>query len=213
MDSLPAIFLTSFLIGFSGAAMPGPMLSVTMREAARRGFSAGPLVVVGHGALEFLLILGIYLGLGKLFEQPLFFGAVGLVGGAILLWMAVGMLRSLPTLSLSAASGSGGEMHPTVGGVLTSVTNPYFLLWWATVGIKLVANASARGVAGQAAFFAGHFLSDLTWYSLVSGLLHFGRSLLTDRRYRVLVGALAAMLVYFSLYFAWDGLLALRKLA
>lgn len=211
MNSLPALFFSSFLIGFSGAAMPGPMLGVTMREAARRGFVAGPLVVLGHGILEFLLIVAIFFGLGKVLTEPLFFSLTGLVGGSILIWMAVGMFRSLPTLTLAAQT-TGAEMHPTMGGILTSVSNPYFLLWWATVGLKLSSNAASQGVAGQATFFTGHILADLTWYSLVAALVHFGRALLTDRRYRVLVCALALMLLGFGANFAWDGFVKLREI-
>lgn len=201
MESLGAIFFGSFLIGFSGAAAPGPMLTVTIREAATRGFWAGPLVVLGHAILELILLAAIFLGLSAVLTQPLFFTVTGLVGGTILIWMGATMLKDLATLTLDLSSDGKRTMHPTVGGIVTSLSNPYFPLWWATAGLALIAQAAVLGAAGQGAFYMGHILADLVWYSIVSALIHYGRGLLTDKRYRVMMGVLASMLVCFGGYF------------
>jgi len=205
VQSLTSIFLGSFVIGFSGAMMPGPMLTVTIRESARRGFWAGPLVVLGHGILELTLVAALVLGLGALVSKPLFLGAVGVLGGAILLWMAWGMLRGLRTLSLRLEASGATPGGPIVGGVVTSLSNPYWTLWWATVGLSYVSLTAGTGWQGPTAFFTGHILSDLVWYSLISSILHCGRRFLTDRVYRCLVGGCALLLVYFGLVFLAGG--------
>ena len=58
--TLSEIFISSFIIGFSGALTPGPVLSVTIVESSRRGFLAGPLITLGHGLAElgWLVLLG-----------------------------------------------------------------------------------------------------------------------------------------------------------
>lgn len=208
MQSLQAIFLGSFVIGFSGAMMPGPMLTVTIREAARTGFWAGPLVVLGHGLLELSLVAGLVGGLGAVVSRPTFLGAVGLLGGAVLLWMAASMLWGLRTLSLSLEAGQERRRRggPVLAGVVTSLSNPYWTLWWATVGLSYVTLTAGTGWRGPAVFFAGHILSDLVWYSLVAAVLHLGRRLLTDRVYRALVGACAVFLLYFGGLFVRSGL-------
>lgn len=205
--TLASIFLGSFIIGFSGAAMPGPMLTVVIRESARRGFIAGPLVVLGHALLELATLAAIFAGLGAVIEKPLFFGLIGVIGGAILVWMGTGMLRSLSklTLDLSAAEEEGKGMHPVAGGLVTSISNPYFLLWWATAGLTMLSRASERGVAGQVVFYSGHILSDLTWYTAISLMMHYGRSLLSDTRYRWMIGVLALMLIAFGCLFGVEG--------
>src|SRR5271157_4108973 len=58
-----AIFTTSFTVALSGALMPGPLLTVTISESARRGYMAGPLLIVGHSVLELVLVTAICLGL------------------------------------------------------------------------------------------------------------------------------------------------------
>ncbi|MBU1740286.1 MAG: LysE family translocator, partial [Proteobacteria bacterium] len=138
MESLAAIFFTSFAIGFSGALMPGPVLTMTVSQTVRRGFWAGPRIVLGHGVLELALLLALVLGLGPILERPLVGGLIGVVGAALLGVMAVGMLWSLPRLSLQLEGRPAGGLGPFWAGVLTSLSNPYWVLWWATVGPMVI---------------------------------------------------------------------------
>ena len=78
MDSLVGIFLSSFAIAFSGAIVPGPVLTVTVSETAKRGFFAGPLIVCGHGILEALLIVLVVMGLSDIMKNEVFLGSVGI---------------------------------------------------------------------------------------------------------------------------------------
>jgi len=55
---LAGVPITSFIVALSGALMPGPLLTLTVGEAARRGFWAGPLIIVGHALLELALAYG-----------------------------------------------------------------------------------------------------------------------------------------------------------
>ena len=85
MFELAAVFVGSFILALSGALMPGPLLTVTVAESARAGFRAGPLLITGHAALEFLLVIAIVLGLGPFLKSPPVMGVIALVGGGILL--------------------------------------------------------------------------------------------------------------------------------
>lgn len=199
--------------------MPGPVLAVAITHSARLGFVAGPLIVLGHALLEGALLLALALGLGALLTQPLVSGVLGGAGGLILLWMGWGMLRSLPSLRLDLAAGPRASLGleqawaPVKDGVLLSLSNPYWILWWATVGLGLMALAmhGRLGLWGLLAFYAGHISSDLAWYSLVSLVVSRGRALLSQRVYRGLVGGCALFLLGFGVYFgvfAWRRLLA-----
>jgi len=201
-----SIFLSSFWIGFSGALMPGPLLTAVVGESSRRGVKAGPLMVAGHGILELGLLFALMFGLSSLFEIPAVRGAIAGAGAAILAWMAFSMLRGLPSLSLErelkagSSSGEGGGL--VLKGALLSVANPYWSIWWATVGMGLMLQAGARGWAGLAAFYAGHILSDLAWYSAVSLAIGRGRRLFNDAVYRWIVGVCAVALALFCVLFA-----------
>jgi len=211
--ALLTILVSSFVIALSGAMMPGPLMTATIGESARLGFVTGPLLVTGHALLEAALIAALFLGLAPLMGSGAFFAFTALVGAAILLWMAVGMFRSLPGLQLSTAQGPVMRHHPVVSGILLSLANPYWFIWWATVGTGYILYASRYGPPGVAAFFTGHILADLAWYSLLSAAVAGGRRFLSDGLYRGVIAFCASFLAVFACFFAWAGIDKVRHLA
>lgn len=196
----------SFVLGFSGACMPGPLLTVTIAETLRRGPWAGPLLVMGHGLLEALVVVLVLFGLGDWIRQPSVFAVLALVGGAMLIWMGGGMLRGVQTLSLQLTEAGPSKMHPVAAGALVSLANPYFTLWWATIGLGYMVVAYEAGAIGVLIFYVFHILADLVWYALISGSVSLGRNLISDRTYRWMVAGCAVFLVGFGGYFGWRGL-------
>ncbi len=205
MTSLVTIFASSFVIALSGALMPGPLLTATVTESSQRGFIAGPLLVAGHAVLEGVVVIAILMGLAPLLQQTAIFSMIAFVGSALLVWMAFGMFRSLPSLTISLEKKPDSGSHPVVSGILMSAANPYWVIWWATIGLGYVLYAGQFGRWGIVLFFTGHILADLVWYSLVAAAVAGGRRFLTDRLYRGLIAVCATFLVAFAVYFAWAG--------
>lgn len=206
--TLTSLFLTSFFMAFSGAVMPGPLLTVNIHESFRRGFKAGPLLILGHGILESLLVIGLTMGLDKLLVRPYFKGSVALVGGIVLLYMGWGMVRDSLQGRISlqlAADGVTKGMPPILAGIIVSVSNPYWSLWWATIGLTYVALAIQMGTIALAVFLAGHLLADLIWYSAVSYAVVSGRKIISDQVYRRVITACGLFLLGLALYFIWSG--------
>lgn len=199
--TLLMILFSSFIIAFSGAMMPGPLLTVTISESSRRGFKAGPLLILGHGILEALLVVALLFGLASLLAKDWAFIIISLAGGVILLLMSIDMFRSLPRLSLSFEVDSARKQHLVLSGIIMSIINPYWTVWWATIGLGLILQSRTHGIPGVASFFTGHILGDLVWYSVIAFAVDRGRKMLTDKRYRILIGICAAFLLIFAGYF------------
>jgi threonine/homoserine/homoserine lactone efflux protein len=192
--------------------MPGPLLTATISESSRRGFITGPLMIAGHAILELALVAALLLGLAPFFQLPGVFVAAALIGSAILFWMAYGMLRSLPSLRLSWEEDRKTGSHPMLNGILMSVANPYWIIWWATIGLGYILYSRQFGFWGIVFFFAGHILADLVWYSLVAAAVAGGRHFLTDRLYRTLIAVCAVFLIVFAGYFAYAGFAKLNSI-
>ena len=208
MATFAGLFVTSFIVAFSGALMPGPLLTATISLSSRHGPKAGPLLMVGHGLLEITLIALLFLGLAPFLIDPKITAIVSLVGGVILIWLACGMLRSLPSLSLAAASASKKENANSrliTSGILVSLSNPYWTIWWATIGLAYILQARNAGYIGVAVFFAGHILADFIWYALVSFTVGKSRKFFSPKVYKIVVGVCAGFLVAFAGIFLVHG--------
>jgi threonine/homoserine/homoserine lactone efflux protein len=213
MLPLFTVFFSSFVIGLSGALMPGPLLTATINESSRHGFLSGPLLVLGHGILELMLVAALLAGMAPFLRADWLFITISLTGGAILLWMAYGMFRTLPSLSIARVTGPATEPTITRGehrrlvwsGILLSLSNPYWTIWWASIGIGYILYCQRFGLWGVAFFFTGHILADLTYYSAVAAMIARGRRFFSDRVYRSVTALCAAFLVLFACYFVYTG--------
>lgn len=206
LPSLAAIFFSSFMIALSGALMPGPFLTVTISESSRRGASAGPLMILGHGLLELVLVAALLSGMAPFLARDGVFVVIALSGGGILLWMAIAMLRSLPTLRLDLDMQTEKSKNLVLAGIMFSLANPYWTIWWASIGLGYIIHSFKFGLAGVAAFFTGHILADLLWYSLISFAIARGKRFFSDCFYRGLIGTCASLLLVFACYFLYSGL-------
>lgn len=209
--SLAGLFLTAFVIALSGAMMPGPLLSTTIAESARRGWTAGPLLILGHAILELALVIALVAGLSSFIQKPLVTQGIALLGGAFLLYLGYGMSRQAAAgqIKLDAdreARPSG--LNPVLSGVLVSLSNPYWSIWWATIGLGYLTIALQRGWLGLAAFFSGHILADLAWYVLIAVLIAQGRRFFSQRVYNTILLACGIFLLGMGGYFIYRGLIA-----
>ena len=194
------LFFTSLMGAFSGAMMPGPLLTVTITESSHRGMIAGPMLIIGHGLLEIVLIVALYFGLATILKHDTFFLITAFVGSAIMILMAWGMFRSLPTLSISMKTEGTRKNNLLMTGALMSLANPYGIIWWATIGLGYTIYAQKFGIIGIILFFIGHITGDFIWYSAISTAVSKGRKLFTDKVYRILIGVCALFLLAFSVY-------------
>ncbi len=197
--------VSAFLIGLTGAMAPGPYLTVTITRTVTRGPRSAALMLVGHAALEGLLLVGFAFGLQELLTNLHVSRVLSGVGGVFLLWMGAGLLRGAIAGTIrpeATETVPESKLGPVLNGAAVSLSNPYWTLWWATIGVKLASDGLAIGPAGVAAFFIGHQLADVTWYGLVIAATSRGRRLLSERPYRLIIGACALFLLYLGVRFA-----------
>lgn len=188
--------------------MPGPLLSATINESSRRGWKVGPMFILGHGILEGVLIIALFLGLAPLLTSNTAFIIIAFGGGSFMIWMALSMFRSLPHISLTDGPVESGNIL-VLTGILMSLANPYWIIWWATIGLGYVMSSRRFGITGVLIFFLGHILADLLWYTFVSVAVHKGRTILPDRTYKGIIAACALFLTGYAVYLISKGIILL----
>jgi threonine/homoserine/homoserine lactone efflux protein len=200
------LFFTSMVVALSGALMPGPLLTVTISESAQRGMKAGPLLITGHAILELALLTALLFGMAPLFNKTWFFILISFAGGGIMFWMAWGMFRSLPTLTVQNKGNEKRKNNLIMAGALMSLANPYWIIWWATIGITYIALSQKSGILGVAVFFMGHIIGDALWYIAVSVAISKGKKIFTDPVYRTIIAICGAFLIAFAGWLVWSGI-------
>jgi threonine/homoserine/homoserine lactone efflux protein len=204
--------LAAFAIAFTGAMMPGPLLTVAIEHTIRRGGFSAMLLLVGHALLEALLLLGLAFGLNKVLLLPPVTAGLSLVGGAFLVWMGAGMLADIARgrlkLALDGGQGPTSRFGPVLRGAAVSLSNPYWAMWWATIGLKLASDAIRIGPVAVGTFFLAHEAADFAWYAVVIAAVSSGRNLVSERAYRWIIGACAVFLLYLGVTFIVTGVRA-----
>ncbi len=232
MEFWTLLFL-SFTVALSGALSPGPLFTFTIEKSlacGRRGWSVGFLAILGHAVIEGAILALLLIGMAAFLNSPLTLFIIGIAGGAVLIIFGILYLRDAISGKInvgfqrtagkcedkSDVSQDPGEVpHPSpqsnpyplwkvaVGGIVVSMSNPYWWLWWATIGLNLVlANLPSLGSGfGIAAFFIGHELGDLSWYVLISLLIFAGRTKINAKVYRVIILACGIFMLVLGVYF------------
>ena len=200
------MFLASvLLISLSGVLMPGPLFAVTIKRAEKSRIS-GVLIAIGHGIVEFPLMVLIYFVLSE-FTVPLIVQVVvGLIGGALMVFMGIQNFRNRNKQDKVMVS----PMRDTIfAGVYTTAINAGFILWWLTVGTTLILNARLFGLLGFSIFTGVHWFTDFAWYTIAAFLVFKSQHLWNNRVRLGITMFCVLIFIGFGLYFIGSSLLTL----
>ena len=197
-----SFLLSVLVISLSGVMMPGPVFAVTIAKSYRSQL-AGTQIAIGHAIVEIPLMLLIYFGFARFFQDEPVQLALSVLGGTVLIWLGIGMFRAR-----TRVIGMGKDLpyNSVVAGVVTTALNPFFIFWWATIGSMLIMNSLEFGTTGFALFVPTHWLCDLIWLSFVSILVYKTRSLWGRKFQEGLFITSSLLLVGFGGWFLISGL-------
>jgi threonine/homoserine/homoserine lactone efflux protein len=196
-----AFLLSAIAISLSGVMAPGPMTAATL-AAGTRHRHAGVMIALGHAVVEIPLILLLFVGAASFLESATARAVIGLAGGAVLVFMGLQLLLSLR--QHNNESEASVQRHPLVIGIVFTAANPYFLVWWATVGLALAAEALAFGVVVLALFAVVHWLCDLGWLEFLSVAGFKGSQIFGQRAQFVVSAVCGVVLLGFGGKFIYD---------
>jgi len=198
---------------------PGPLLTYTIIQAAqekRSGYLVGVFVIIGHALVEMILILFMLLGFSYIVENQAVIKGIGVIGGGVLVLFGVTLVKDLIKGNISTEFLNAprdmdngciplknkGASHTILGGAMVSMSNPYWWIWWATIGLAFMTqiNVSLKNWPHLAVFFIGHEAGDLAWYLLISMLAFWGIRYLNKKVYYGILGICGAFMIFFGIY-------------
>ncbi len=197
ITDFPLFLVSVAFISLSGVLLPGPLFAVTIEKAAKRK-TAGALIALGHGLVEFPLMFLIFFLLSE-FRVPWYVQAgVGLVGGFLMMYMGVQTFRNRNKKDEKYV---GSMQDSFFAGIRTTAANPAFILWWLTIGTALILNAQIFGFLGFSAFAGLHWFCDFAWYTVVAFLIFKSRKFWTTQVHQAITFFCVAVLVGFGVWF------------
>jgi threonine/homoserine/homoserine lactone efflux protein len=185
MFALLETITLGFMVGLSGVTFPGPVLVYIVQQSLANGWKSGFLAIIAHALVGVgMLVLIITTGITTLVGSPAFTVYIGLVGGVSLI--VLGVVMSWHSLHHGQPDLSGDrpqhDRHPFLGGIVVSVSNPQFFLWWAVIGLPGVMVAiDLSGTFGLYGWTIGILASIFIWYGGLSFLASHGKKHLPPR--------------------------------
>jgi threonine/homoserine/homoserine lactone efflux protein len=208
------VFVLAFLVALTGAMSPGPLLTYTIYksiQAKTKSYLVGIFICLGHAILEFGIIIVLLLGVGPFITSRGIILLLGLVGGGILIFFGLNLLRDviqdkvdIDVLSLNEEMKESFVKHPIFGGIFISMSNPYWWLWWAVIGMSFMTqfSVSVTNIPEFWGFFLGHELGDYAWYGSISIGLGITNNFITKNVYKIIISCCSVFMIGFGLYLA-----------
>ena len=191
------------VISASGVMAPGPLFAANVSYGLREGARAGIKMAVGHTIVELPLVVLLGIGVFSLESFPEFRTIISIFGAITLFVFAAIQIRTIFTKKDITSSNL--KQSPLIAGIALSALNPFFIIWWLTIGFKLISDAMLMwAFAGILIVFVLHIWMDFAWLGTVSFLASKSSKILSNRNYKILMIGLSLTLVYFGITFLLD---------
>ena len=202
--------LQVILVSTSGVLSPGPLFFINILYGSKYGSFIGLKIASGHAIVEFPLIIALSYGLYSfsytLHLSDVIFKFIGLTGGIFLLLFSIlqiiYILKDKSTNSQAVTNPRFNIKNPILVGIIFTILNPFFLVWWLTIGSKLISDSVINFgvVEGIAIIFLSHIWMDYFWLWFTSFMINKGKSIIKGKVYRIFVFALSVILGIYGFY-------------
>ena len=191
------------VISASGVMAPGPLFAANISYGLREGTKSGVKMSIGHTIVELPLVVLLGIGVFSLETFPEFRIIISVFGAITLFLFAALQIKTI--FQKKELIIPNQKQDPLFAGIILSVLNPFFIIWWLTIGFKLISDAMLIwAFSGILIVFALHIWMDFAWLGGISFLASKSSRILSNRNYNILMIILSLMLVYFGITFLVD---------
>ena len=211
--------LQVILVSTSGVLSPGPLFFINLLYGSKYGSFVGLKIASGHAIVEFPLIIALSYGLYSfsytLHLSDAIFKFIGLTGGIFLLLFSVvqiiSILKDKSNNSQTIINPKFNIKNSILVGFIFTLLNPFFLVWWLTIGSKLISDSIINFgiIEGILIIFVSHIWMDYFWLWFTSFMINKGKSVIKEKVYRLFVFAISVILGIYGMYLLFTSLIRL----
>ena len=203
MSNILEFALIVIIISASGVMSPGPLFAANITHGLKNGTKAGIKIAIGHSLVEFPLVILLGIGILSMEVFPEFRTIISILGAITLFVFAFLQIKTI--LNKNKKISTKLKQGPIITGVLLSGLNPFFIIWWLTIGLKLISDAMAIwAFAGILIVFVLHIWMDFVWLGATAFLVSKSKKIISNTSYRAIILALSIILIYFGITFLMD---------
>jgi len=203
MSNIIEFAIMVIIISASGVMSPGPLFAANITYGLKQGTKAGIKIAIGHSIVELPLVILLGIGIFSLEIFPEFKTIISILGAITLFVFAFMQIKS--TLKKNEKSETKLKQGPIITGVVLSALNPFFIIWWLTIGLKLISDAMAIwAFVGILIVFVLHVWMDFVWLGSTAFLISKSKKIISNTNYKIIMLALSAVLIYFGITFLTD---------
>ncbi|MCV0399141.1 MAG: LysE family translocator [Nitrosarchaeum sp.] len=191
------------VISASGVMAPGPLFAANLAHGIKGGTSSGIKIALGHTIVELPLVILLGIGVLSLDIFPEFKTIISILG-AITLFAFAG-IQIKTTLQNKESKNTYQKHGAIISGITLSALNPFFIIWWLSVGFKLISDAMMIwAFAGIIMVFLLHIWMDFVWLGSVAFFAKKSAKIISNNNYKIIMIILSISLVYFGITFMKD---------
>lgn len=182
---------------------PGPLFVANIAYGLKEGAKSGIKMAIGHTMVELPLVILLGIGVFSLDVFPEFRTLIAIFGAVALFVFAGLQIKSV--FQQKEITSDNKKQKPLIAGIVLSAFNPFFIIWWLTIGFKLISDAMLIwAFAGILIMFGLHIWMDFVWLGTIAFLASKSKKILSNRNYKIVMIGLSGMLIYFGITFLQD---------
>ena len=193
--------LLGIALGLGAGISPGPLLGLVLTSTLKRGFGAGVRVALAPLLTDAPIVL---LSLFVLESLPApAVRALGVAGGAYVIYLGTQALRGARTAELSAARNASSR-RDILRGALVNALSPHPWLFWLSAGGPLLVNAWGDAPVRGVTFLVGFYGLLVGTKILVARAVTAGRQRMSERWYQRALLAAGVLLSVAGVLLIWE---------
>jgi len=195
-------YIESLLLGFSLAAIPGPIFFEVFRRTLTKGFWSGALLSVGEFLANFLILMLTFFGIHTfLLYKPVKL-ILFLLGGSILIWIGINAIKMPKDDVENVSKKSITNNNSIIMGFGLAIASPLAIAVWISIGGAYLSQYDSKLLSFINIIFLAFGV--MIFFFTLASIIHFTKHKITVKDTIWFSKLFGIVLMGYGLYFLYQ---------